>query len=59
MGAASNAYIGFKWDLYNHRITGSQENLCDGGAHKLLNTETKACLEAAGDSRDTKAGIYL
>lgn len=23
------------------------------------NTETKACLEAAGDARDTKAGIYL
>ena len=22
-------------------------------------TETKACLEAAGDARDTKAGIYL
>ena len=23
------------------------------------NTETKAFLEAAGDARDTKAGIYL
>ena len=23
------------------------------------NTDTKACLEAAGDARDTKAGIYL
>ena len=23
------------------------------------NTETKACLEAAGHARDTKAGIYL